>query len=412
MTRKLQFLLSFFLLLGCQTVYMKMTMFPGEELITATCLCILLILVVIQIREEGMVFKKKALKKFGLNCFLLNTIVIMIFTINFFFPYKNSVQITSLKDNIMILGLVIAFFDLIYFYFFTRETNRGLFIKDIINIVFGINLMSLLFYVLGPTLNILSPTNMVNVSWAKYFNISSYFGLFFVAQPGSYSILNQGRNTGLFIEGPMYAFVISIALLFELFLTKDRKPYRVLIGLVALFTTYSTTGFIVIAIALLFYVIDNMSKMKRSMKFAFTILLPILFFVAYFFISKILNEKINMGHSDEVRMNNISSALKNWLSRPIVGYGFKAERRANLSGHTSVFSQVVQDGGIMFLFYYIHPIFIFIKKALKSRNLSSLFFMVCYLILILNTVVTYTTISITILALFLTFGISNEGEIL
>lgn len=412
MIRKLQFILSFLLILGCQSVYMKMTAYPWELAITLSCLLVLFFLVVIQLKKKKMILNKEGLKKFGFNCIILNILVFSIFIYNLFFPYGNSSLNISIRDNFMILGLIIVFFDLIYFYFSTYQNNRFHFIEDVKRIVFGINIISLFFYILGPTLNILSPTSTINVFWARSANIMSYFNIFFVPQPGSYSILAQGRNTGIFIEGPMYAYVIIVALLFEIFLTKNKKNYRIVIGIIALFTTYSTTGFIVMAIGMLFYVINNLSRMKTVVKFLSIAVFPVLIVASYFFISRILNEKINMGNSANIRLSNFTSALNNWISRPIFGYGFKAEKFGNLSGHTSVFSQVVQDGGFVFLVFYIYPFFSFLNDTIEKRNFNNTFFVICYMLLILNTVVTYTTISIAMLAFLLTFSSSKEGELL
>ncbi|OWZ86699.1 hypothetical protein A5848_000369 [Enterococcus faecium] len=60
----------------------------------------------------------------------------------------------------------------------------------------------------------------------------------------------------------MYAFVIVIAILFELFLLENKKKYRMLIGLIVLITTYSTTGLIVTSVGIVFFIFKNFENKK------------------------------------------------------------------------------------------------------------------------------------------------------
>lgn len=410
MIRRLQFIFAFLLVLGCQSVYTKMTMFPGDILITIFCMLTLLVLCVVQLEEKKTVFNKYRLIKIVINCMFMNGLIVIVFVINAFFPYRSISQMDNIKNNAMILGLLVVIFDLIYSYFSLKRNNKKYFIKDIINSVFVINIFSLIFYILGPTLKILSPTNTVSIFWGLSKNIASFYNVFFVAQPGAYSILTQGRNTGLFVEGPMYAFVIVVAILFELFLLTNKKKIRLLVGLIALITTYSTTGLIVTIIAILFYVFDNFEKEKGIIKLAILGMVPGMLLFVTFFILKLLDEKMNMGHSDDIRISNFNNAIHNWASRPLVGYGFKAESTGNFTGHTSVFSQVIQDGGLLFLLYYSLPFIEVTGYFLKRRIYGIVFFVICYLLLIFNTAVTYTTISIAILAFLTAIEIDEEGE--
>lgn len=412
MIRKLQFILSFLLVLGCQSVYTKMTTFPGDILITITLVLVLIFLIVIQSEEMKMIFNKSILKFFLTNCMFMNSLIVLIFILNIFFPYRNMSQIGNIKESLMILGLLIVIFDLIYMYFLLKKNNKYYFIKDIINGVFVINVISLFFYILGPTLKVLSPTKIVNIFWGGAQNIASFYNVFFVAQPGAYSLLSQGRNTGIFAEGPMYAFVIVIAILFELFLFEDKKRYRLMIGLIALITTYSTTGLIVTALGMFFLILKNLKKETGGVNLPILAFTPIIFFFASFFIIKLLNEKINMGNSDDIRINNFSNAVYSWGLRPLFGYGFKAEKAGILTGHTSVFSQIIQDGGLLFLLFYTIPFISFTKYSLKKKNFENVFFVLCYLLLIFNTVITYTTISIAILAFLTAIKLTDEGELL
>lgn len=412
MIRKLQFILSCLLVLGCQSVYTKMTAFPGDLLITIIFLLVLIVLIVIQSKEMKMTFNRSVLKKFLISCMFMNSLIVLIFVLNIFFPYRNVSQIGNIKESLMIIGLLIVIFDLIYMYFLLKKNNKYYFIKDIINSVFVINVISLIFYILGPTLKILSPTKIVNILWGGSKNIASFYNVFFVAQPGPYSIFSQGRNTGIFAEGPMYAFVIVIAILFELFLFEDKKRYRLMIGLIALITTYSTTGLIVTAVGMFFLILKNFKKETGGVNLLILALTPIIFIFTSFFILKLLDEKINMGNSDDIRINNFSNAIYSWGLRPLFGYGFKAERAGNLTGHTSVFSQIIQDGGLLFLLFYTIPFISFTKYSLKKKNFENVFFVLCYLLLIFNTAVTYTTLSITILAFLTAIKITDEGELL
>lgn len=87
------------------------------------------------------------------------------------------------------------------------------------NIVFVIALLSLFFFLLGSVYGIIRYTGYYPysiVGWGRN-NYYDYYHLYCQGQEASAFGYAGVRNIGLFVEGPMLTYVVSIALYYELF---------------------------------------------------------------------------------------------------------------------------------------------------------------------------------------------------
>ena len=88
----------------------------------------------------------------------------------------------------------------------------------------------------------------------------------------------SSRNAGLFREPGVFMIFVNLALIFEIF--KNKVSFKkVVVFILAVATTYSTAGYIVIAITLCCFILKN--KLGLFEKILYTILVFIAFFFVY-----------------------------------------------------------------------------------------------------------------------------------
>lgn len=109
----------------------------------------------------------------------------------------------------------------------------------------------------------------------EYLNVSDYINRYYVVYGGPFYVLHTAhlsRNCGIYTEPGIYQMVLNSALYILLFLEdylsidKKKKSKYFIILVIALLTTQSTTGYLGIAMIILFYLINrtkNNSKIKN-----------------------------------------------------------------------------------------------------------------------------------------------------
>lgn len=395
--KKLLFMLAMSTIVGCQSVYVKMVGSHSTVIVTGLSFFFLVLLIIVELKKN----KYRIIGSLVIQCIKKSYQIMLpvgtIFLVNYLLPSRQVNSDFNLSSNLSIIFLLVVLFILFYFVFLIDKRNIIRFLCSLSTSVFLINCVSLAIYFFGPVLHLLQPTGDVMTSWGGNHFIVSYFNLFFVAQPGSYSYLSFGRNTAMFSEAPIYAYVLLCSILYELFIAKEPNNKRLLMAYVAIFTTASTIGILISLSALfLFFIFVKKSRpVTRAFIFVGT---PIIAVALFIFAYRLLQEKMLTGHSFDVRQSSFSTSVGNWISRPFWGFGFKSEEIGNFSAQMSVFTQTLQDGGLLFLYYYFSP---FIKKVFFSRRGTAnvLIAIVLYIATISFTIVTYTTMSIAVVAL-------------
>lgn len=229
-----------------------------------------------------------------------------------------------------------------------------------------------LFFFLFSTIGLIHETSVLKVDW---FNVyANYYNLYFSTP---YQLIDWfisiRRNIGIFTEGPMFAYVLVMSLTFILLLKDDYEPKKWQItGIVlALITTASVTGYILlIIIAGMIFI--NKYKNKQT-KIIIAMMTLIVFVVA---VSVILGMKSNTV-SYIARIDDYVAGLKCWMTNPIIGVGYEnysvlrsfmsATRSWNQGFSNTIFS-VLAFGGIVFLIPYISPIIVGWYYGIKNHD--------------------------------------------
>lgn len=263
-------------------------------------------------------------------------------------------------------------------------------LRYFVNIVFYYSVISLILWLLGPMANVIKSSGTAIIGWGGVHSVPSYFGIFFPSQGIiNFLSLNLVRNTGIFAEAPMYAYILSMALLIDVLILKKIDFKSVVIG-ITIFTTTSTTGVIMAALVFGFFITKFLCNSKYRI-----LLAPIglmITVVVFYLVTVILNSKNNLGASSvSIRMDDIKAGYLTWRQHPFIGSGYSnnyaiiqnmlAFRQTiteyDAVGFSSGMMKLLAGTGTIFtVLYYILPLALYIIINLKkdfSKTILSIF---------------------------------------
>lgn len=283
-------------------------------------------------------------------------------------------------------------------------------LKKFVNIVIVLSLISLMFWIISAIFNILKPTNIVKIVWAKpYSSIESYFNLHFYTQD-VWWITDSPliRNTGIFTEGPMYALILMIALIFNNLLCFEKTKSNLLktiILFITMLTTISVTGIISAVIILAFNIKEYMLSLSRVKQKFFLVSLVILIIIMIPLGTILAIKKMNTGSAIHRNMD-IQIGLKNFLEKPILGHGVNHERSTesdyeNGYGYSNSIIPVLTDGGITLTLIYIYPLVYLLIYSTVAKKYNWLCFGLIYSIILFTTLIQYRLSMMFMLAIML-----------
>ncbi len=328
--------------------------------------------------------------------------------ISSFIFLKNGLKIDSLFYKFTILFLFVSiylfitlpYFDILltgynylkflYAYLSIKVIGYN-FIKYIVNIAYYGSIISFPFYIL----------QLLNYDLA--FNLVGFFQNSFdflswrndqMANNIIFTINSDGalRNSGFMWEPKGFANFVTIAIIFRLFMNNlvlnDKK---ILVLVLAVISTFSTTGILVLFLILTFYFINKKAIVLLSIFPIFLIISYNLFINSEILYKKILYE-ISLENeykmlldkkdyeSDVYSLGRIGSLIvdfNDFLKKPIFGYGFTRENRTQSAYVKLVrvngFSDLLAVYGLgIFLFFYRYYVFLKLLNTKKYKFLSIL----------------------------------------
>ncbi|CAJ1226839.1 hypothetical protein LZY01_13210 [Levilactobacillus zymae] len=307
----------------------------------------------------------------------------------------------SMESMVSYLFIPIAGTIVMYDYFTSGAGGRLLVVFR--NIVLCLAVLSLFFWLLS-ILGV--PTNSEStIAWGTEHSIPGYFHIHFIAQ-GSVNFLGIDtiRNTGIFVEAPMYSYILSLAFLINLFVSKSGYNWITLTLGIALLTTTSTTGVIIAFLAVAYYefvVVDRESAVLKVLIFLVGISALI------FSVIRILSDKIdpNWNSSSSIRFNDIVAGFLAWKDHPWMGNGLgnyttiiqymDSRRLIGLTGYSSGAMEVLAYGGVLGLMFYVIPTVLSLVYSKRILGLSLISF-----VLFVFTIVDGTYIYLLLLCYF------------
>ena len=210
-------------------------------------------------------------------------------------------------------------------------------------------LSSSILWFLGPFLGVLKPNCSFLNTWTaggeSDETVLGYFGLLYDIQWSGFGSFLGYRNISIFGEGPAFAFYLIVALLLELFYFESPKKWRVFSYLIALFSSFSTTGWI-LALGILLYKLYLKSYSSKKVRILIIFICACLFIAAFGVALLLFSGKASTS-SGNIHIDDFKAAFDAWLSSPLWGYGignndaiipFMSTFRLNNTGFSNYFS--------------------------------------------------------------------------
>ena len=246
------------------------------------------------------------------------------------------------------------------------------------NLIFINAIVSLIFWILGTRLNVIHPTNSIASVWSDSglaLYKPSYYNLYFETQADNLSFL---RNSAIYTESPMAGLNFSLAFLIKLFLQKKVTISKIIILVLAIFSTHSTTAYLVVILTILFKLFFYKNKTIRNLLRSITvILIPISLFIIFI----MLKSKFS-SFSGGIRTDDYKVGFQIWKDYPIFGCGFNNDSviqsymgswRIVNNGFSNSIMYVLATGGIYLEIIYIVMFLKGLLISIKNKKIDNVF---------------------------------------
>ena len=403
-----EYLLAFFLVLECRSVYLYATRseyYIMQSLFVVTIILLLLSFVAYRLRpsKKDVAFILFIVIYIGMYCIL------------------SKAAISSTIRGIYTYAYMFVFF---YYYFsLIKKENVKSFLNKVCVIIFGLSIVSLFFWIFGTVLNWIHPSNLFYMSWGDYgireYKIDSYLNIHFDVQKLNLLEMKMYRNTGIFVEAPMFSLNLIIGLMINLFVNNTKLlSVKNIVLIICTITTFSTGGFVLLFIILCLYVYKyfktNKSKNndendlnKRRKKFKYALFLPLILIIAFSIVLVVVNNKKSTA-SFSTRIDDYVICYKAWIDKPLLGYGFDNseyvakymnENRKVNTGLSNSIGPILANGGIYMFVYYLLPLICAFGLYKRSKNINYLIIPLVLLALSIVTIYHTTIMCIMFMAL-------------
>lgn len=318
---------------------------------------------------------------------------IILFLIAYFFIYFifQKVGRLELVENVVIVLIIFSVMYLCY----TKDNPKLLFLyRDIVTVI---AVISILFWLFGSILQIIKPTGTVMTSWTgqnDVRSIPSYFGIYFETQSTKFTGWNIGnfvRNSAIYAESPIASLNFCLALAINLFIEKKPSKIKNIILILAILSTTSGTGFIILLICLLGRILlsDRNYKLINYIKI---LGLPMLLIITFIVSIAIFKQKM-IVNSGNLRIDDFIAGFKAWLANPLWGSGIGNAtilfQNMSLSriiqsqlGISNSVALILSEGGLYIALLYILCFIISSIKSLKYKKYNYLMFYLIFIILL------------------------------
>lgn len=378
------YLLSFMVILSCQSLVSKI---QGDNMMTMLCIIVMLLCIVAELKY---VIKGKRLQYIIFVMYIISLSILFIFG-DFLYLY------------FIIIHLIFA--GMVYFWFFLGNAENKIIkiMNSIKNLLIVISIISIVCFLFCTVFDFIQPSVIYNakkIGWSNY-DYRVYGYLYNDGQMTDIFGYRVLRNIGIFVEAPMYAYLLIISLYIQMFLTRTNL-FNELILIVAIVTTLSSTGFVFCIIFLLI----KYRRVFSQHKIILLITTPIVLIIGGCIIYAVLKDKLLTGNlSGIIRIDDFLASIKSFINAPIVGNGYMNSRaldpfrtgmRANVSwngklaGLSSGIGGILSNGGVIFAWFYIFPFIIAIKNIIlchNEKNIYMNFFVIVVFLLLCNTIV-------------------------
>ena len=224
---------------------------------------------------------------------------------------------------------------------------------------------------------------------------NTYHNLFFyIASYYEGEVVGHNRNQSIFWEAGAFQSLLSLALFFEIYYFKKIRRINIGILIVAILTTQSTTGYLILSGFFFLYLFFNESNQKTSFltKFSFVFFTGLFIASSGFFLTNIV-EKFNADNlSNLSRLVSLKTDIEIFLSYPLTGSGYTIYDMAvteissetygiQFEGSVSPLSKQFAVYGILFMIPILFLYYKLIDNIVASKIATPIIFGMILLIL-------------------------------
>lgn len=280
---------------------------------------------------------------------------------------------------------------LVFSFLFTLTIDFERFKKMYTYVIAVIAGFSLIGHIYGMFFNFRYPFPILfNINGTRYYNAYIFYAL---------DDFSRGRNIGVFWEPGIFALFLAIALVFHIYDAKKINIPILIVLFASLVSTYSTTGYFLMAIILFSFVYLRKQKGILSILMissgVILIIVSLMFSGGFFnfFLEnfpRVFRKLVDRSASTTVRTDAIIYNLQNYLVYPVTGSGIsnanllysQKTSSAQTSGMTLYFAQfgVV---GIYFVWLQFKSVLMYPVWTISQKLLFALMW-----IIIMNTQIT------------------------
>lgn len=318
---------------------------------------------------------------------------------------------TDFYGKTQFISIFWVFFPASVCYWYARflDGKLNVSVHRFVNIVQLLSILSLACWVLFSNLHLIEGNTMYS-GWSGT-NITNYFWIHFDTQTQSIFSGVITRNTGIFLEAPMYAYTLLCALYAELFISDEHRMPVIIILLITLVTTFSTTGIIFGVLAVAYYIIR---RHVTHISPVGIVMVTIVAGVSLWVIKSALSSKTG-STSATLRNDDLHAGMIAWMKHPFFGNGFNNMHVIHSSmaawrlkdgsvgalGFTSGVLKILSDGGIYLFVAYFLPLFSFFSTALtQSKTKEKLVGLILLLATMVITFVPYSPLTMYLISFF------------
>ena len=326
-------------------------------------------------------------------------------------------------DTASLIKKFVIMFLLLVYYFYSQDIsgNREKVLRCYTNVIFVIALISLFLWFTASVLHWFHSTGPILIDWGSERKAWGFYNLYFHWQNDFFIHGHRFfRNIGIFTEAPMYSLHLCIALMIDALLNHSASSFRwfrMIILSLTVATTFSITGYLLVA-ALWVYVIydlifallrsDDEAKKKKGKVLVIAVtILGVLLAIAGFLLVK---DKL-ASRSGGSRMEDYKIGFKAWRDSVLFGYGYNNQdarlqyaswRRLHRAenGYTNSPMAILCEGGIWLFTAYFLPMVYGIVTSIEQRNWKRLVFMVLFVYLFIVTIFNHSILMVAFLALW------------
>lgn len=307
-----------------------------------------------------------------------------IYMLGLYFIVMATFFLTNIGANVTPLNITKYFIMLpLFFLINSIYVNKEIFsalLSKFINVVVILAIFSLFFWIFGTLLNVVHPTSTVINQWSGGRLINSYYNLYFETQQMIFFGFRIIRNSGIFAESPIWGLILSIAYVIDFLILKSDKNSKRNIIILTLLSTLSTTGIIIVGLAILYKMTTN-RRMTKLLLFPVTLSLGLSLLL-------LLAEKSETV-SANLRVDDYNIGFIVWKTSLWIGHGLNNGILA-IQSHISTFTRsvgysntlfvILAQGGLLLFLIYFSPMILLLFK--KNINLDFKFAIILFFILV------------------------------